>query len=112
MPEKPETFHTILAANNGPRLVTGFCFDPASTPESPVLWVSHGQLVLKEATDWTGKISRVRGPQLGEYRDAVVGLPRAVRDHLNNQPVFGPDGALYFCQASNTARMRLGSEAS
>ena len=101
--EKPEMLHTILVANNGPRLVTGFCFDPASTAEAPVLWVSHGQLVLKEAIDWTGKISRVSGQNLSEYKDAVVGLPRAVRDHLNNQPVFGPDGALYFCQASNTA---------
>lgn len=93
----------VAANNDGPRLVTGICFDPSSTSERPVMWVSHGQLVLKEATDWTGKISRLSGPDLGDYQDYVVGLPRAVRDHLNNQPVFGPDGALYFCQASNTA---------
>ncbi len=33
----------------------------------------------------------------------VVGLPRGWKDHLNNQIAFGPDGALYFCQAANTA---------
>ena len=98
-----QTIPTVAKYNNGPRLVTGICFDPAATRENPVLWVSHGQLVLKEATDWTGKISRLSGAGLTEYQDYVVGLPRAVRDHLNNQPVFGPDGALYFCQASNTA---------
>jgi glucose/arabinose dehydrogenase len=98
-----QTIPTVAAHNGGPRLVTGICFDPSSTPQQPVLWVSHGQLVLKEATDWTGKISRLSGADLGEYRDYVIGLPRAVRDHLNNQPVVGPDGALYFCQASNTA---------
>lgn len=98
-----QTIPTIAAHNHGPRLVTGVCFDPAATAQNPVLWVSHGQLVLKEATDWSGKISRLSGPSLSDYQDVVVGLPRAVRDHLNNQPVFGPDGALYFCQASCTA---------
>ena len=98
-----QTIPTVPARNGGPRLVTGICFDPSSTPHNPVLWVSHGQLVLKEATDWTGKISRLGGPTLSDYEDVVVGLPRAVRDHLNNQPIFGPDGALYVCQASNTA---------
>ena len=97
------TIATVPSHNSGPRLVTGVCFDPSSTAGSPILWVSHGQLVMKEATDWTGKISRLSGSDLGEYQDIVIGLPRAVRDHLNNQPVFGPDGALYFCQASNTA---------
>ena len=97
------TTSSIQAAAGGPRLIIGICFDPSSTAAAPLLWVSHGQLVLKEATDWTGKISRLSGPDLGTCQDYVTGLPRAVRDHLNNQPVFGPDGALYFCQASNTA---------
>ena len=33
----------------------------------------------------------------------VVHLPRSVRDHLTNQPSFGPDGALYIPQPSNNA---------
>jgi hypothetical protein len=101
--QSPQVIQTIVAANHGPRLVTGICFDPSATAQDPVVWVSHGMLALKEAVDWTGKISRLSGPTLGEYQDVVVGLPRGVRDHLNNQPAFGPDGALYFCQASDTA---------
>jgi len=34
----------------------------------------------------------------------VTNLPRAASDHLSNQPVFGPDGALYLAQGSNTAQ--------
>jgi len=33
----------------------------------------------------------------------VINLPRSVRDHMTNQPCFGPDGALYFPQGSNSA---------
>jgi hypothetical protein len=97
------SIRTIQQSNHGPRLVTGFCFDPASTTEQPVVWVSHGMLALRDAADWSGKITRLSGAGLGQCQDYVVGLPRSVRDHLNNQPSFGPDGALYFCQASDTA---------
>jgi hypothetical protein len=100
---EPETFGTVPANNGGPRLVTGFCFDPKSTADEPIIWVSHGQLSIERSEDWSGKISRLSGAKLEAYRDAVVNLPRGVKDHLNNQPAFGADGALYFCQASNTA---------
>jgi hypothetical protein len=100
---EPETFGTLPANNGGPRLVTGFCFDPKSTVEQPIIWVSHGQLSIERSEDWSGKISRIAGPKFDQYRDAVINLPRGVKDHLNNQPAFGADGALYFCQASNTA---------
>lgn len=105
----PTTLGAVPANNGGPRLVTGICFDPAATAAAPVLWVSHGQLsglekdATKGADDWTGKISRLSGADLSTYHDVVVHLPRGVLDHLNNQPAFGPDGALYFAQASNTA---------
>jgi hypothetical protein len=103
---------TVNTANGALRLITGMTFDPASTAASLVLWVSHGQLppkgeqgqqAIRGAEDWTGKISRLSGPDLAQYQDVIVRLPRAAKDHLNNQPVFGPDGALYFCQAGNTA---------
>jgi hypothetical protein len=100
---QPTTFGTLLKANHGPRLVTGFCFDPASTAAAPILWVSHGQLALQGSDDWTGTISRLSGASFENYRDAVVHLPRGTKDHLNNQPSFGPDGALYFGHPSNTA---------
>lgn len=102
---------TVVQHNDGPRLITGICFDPIATRENPILWVSHGQLVINQygkpsfegATDWTGKISRLSGPALSEYRDVIIHLPRSWRDHLNNQIVFGPDHSLYWSQGSHTA---------
>src|SRR5207249_4707722 len=83
-------------------------FDPASTPQNPKLWVSHGQYAMNAgriegADDWTSKLSTVSGPTFGEYRDVIVSLPRAYKDHLTFQSAFGPDGALYFCQGSNSS---------
>ncbi|HET6251233.1 MAG TPA: Ig-like domain-containing protein [Tepidisphaeraceae bacterium] len=103
---------TINTANGAMRLITGLTFDPAATADHLVLWVSHGQLPpqgehgqawIKGADDWTGRISRLDGPNLENCRDVIVNLPRAWKDHLNNQMAFGPDGAMYFCQAANTA---------
>jgi glucose/arabinose dehydrogenase len=88
--------------------VTGLTFDPASTTANPILWVSHGQMAFNQgriegADDWTGKLSTISGPNFSDYRDVVINLPRAYKDHLNFQMVFGPDGALYYCQGSNTS---------
>jgi glucose/arabinose dehydrogenase len=100
---------TVLAANPGPRLITGIVFDPASTKDNLKLWVSHGQLAITPkgelvgAQEWTGKISTLGGADLSEYRDVVINLPRSWRDHLNNQPAFGPDGCIYWSQGSHTA---------
>jgi glucose/arabinose dehydrogenase len=94
---------TVQQRNNGPRLISGVTFDPASTADELVLWVGHGHMSLEGAPDWTGKISRLRGAQLDEYEDVVVGLPRGHKDHLNFQMAFGPDGAMYFTQGSNTS---------
>jgi glucose/arabinose dehydrogenase len=84
-------------------LISGIAFDPASTASSLILWVSHSQSTLENATDWTGKVSRLSGANLDGYRDVVVGLPRSIRDHVTNQPTFGPDGALYLNQGSMSA---------
>ncbi|HWE01076.1 MAG TPA: Ig-like domain-containing protein [Tepidisphaeraceae bacterium] len=110
--ESPQEIDTINESNALTRLITGITFDPQSTADHLVLWVSHGQLTaqgekgqgyIQGAADWTGKISRLEGPNLEKYDDVVIGLPRGWKDHLNNQMVFGPDHALYFCQAANTA---------
>lgn len=125
-----ETIDAILRANQGPRLVTGIAFDPCSTPQNPVAWVSHSYFPFdldgpqgprdsrdssgggdvnvrpkkkKDVPEWTGKISRLTGANLDQYEDWVVGLPRARHDHTTNQVEVGPDGCLYFSQASNTA---------
>ena len=96
-------FTTLQKAEGGPRLITGFCFDPHSTAADPVLWVSHGYRGFEKAPDFSGRITRISGSDLEIVQDVIVGLPRSYRDHLNNQPSFGPDGALYFPQGSNTA---------
>ncbi|MGB7160736.1 MAG: Ig-like domain-containing protein [Tepidisphaeraceae bacterium] len=94
---------TIQRYNQGPRLITGLRFDPMAPPGELVLWVSHGAMALEKAPNWSGKISRLRGADLQACEDVVINLPRAYRDHLNNQLEFGPDGAIYFNQASMTA---------
>lgn len=99
----PQVISTIQQSNRGPRLITGIRFDPASTPRTLVLWVSHGAMALEKAPNWSGKITRLTGPDLAMCQDVVVNLPRAYRDHLNNQLEFGPDGAIYFNQASMTS---------
>jgi glucose/arabinose dehydrogenase len=97
------TIIDTLQREGGPRLLTGICFDPASSADEPIMWVSHGFYGFNNAPDWSGKITRLSGRDCAMVEDVVVGLPRSVRDHLTNQPSFGPDGALYFPQGSNTA---------
>ena len=99
----PTTITAVASANGGPRLITGIAFSPDSTATNLTLWVSHGSGVYSNAPDFTGKISVLTGPDLGTYRDAVINLPRSNSNHLNNQPVFGPDGALYWSQGSNSS---------
>jgi hypothetical protein len=100
----PQTIHSLIDAAGGlPRMLTGIAFDPASTAGDLVLWVTHSHYAIDNAPDWTGKVSRLSGPDLGVVEDYVVGLPRSTRDHVANQLTFGPDGAIYFAQPSNTA---------
>ena len=96
--------NTVRNNNGGRRIITGIRFEPGSTAANLILWVNHSQGVDTNATDWTGKLSRLSGANLERYNDFVVGLPRSVRDHLNNQIDFNPaDGMLYMSMGSNTA---------
>lgn len=99
----PLVINTVRQRNGGARFITGLAFDPASTADNPIVWITHGQAAYTDATDWTGKISRLAGANLQFYTDMVVGLPRSIRDHLTNQLTFGPGGKLYFTQGSNSA---------
>ena len=100
---------TVRTFNGGqPRIITGITFDPNSTADNLVLWVSHNQYrfgnspngsndMEKYADNFTGKISRINGADLQGYQDLVVGIPRSVKDHMNNQMVFNSNGRiLYF----------------
>jgi glucose/arabinose dehydrogenase len=104
----PLVIDTVNVNNGGSaslhtRTVTGIHFEPGSTATNLALWVSHGIHDETDAPNWTGKVSRLGGANLETYKDFVVGLPRSVRDHLTNQIDFGPDGALYVTQGSNTS---------
>jgi hypothetical protein len=98
-----QTFNVVNPANGMARTITGIVFDPSSTASNLVAWVTHTQEADLNGSDFTGKISRLSGANLGTYKDYVTGLPRSVRDHLTNQATFGPDGKLYVAQAANTA---------
>ncbi len=100
---KPEIITSLQRYNNGPRVVIGFCFDRASTPLYPVIWVSNSFYTFNNAPDFVGKITRMAGPKLEDVGDVVIHLPRAIRDHMTNQPDIGPDGALYFPQGSSSS---------
>jgi hypothetical protein len=106
---EPFVIHSVIDGNKngvgstGNRLITGLCFDPRSTSENLILWVTHGVMSLEHVPDWSCKLSRLTGADLSQYEDCVVGLPRAWRDHLSFKIAFGPDGALYFNQGSNSS---------
>ena len=97
----PFDITSLQTAEGGPRIILGLAFDSAGN-----LWVSHNEFTdLNSATadDWTGKISKLSGTNYSTVTTEVIGLPRSVRDHMTDQLVFGPDGALYFGQAANSA---------
>ena len=106
----PQKLFDFEAGTGTKRLITGITFD--TTQSTLTAYVSHGFYVdpgdesnpaNRQADDWSGKITRFSGANLGTRTDVVVNLPRSVYDHLNNQPSFGPDGRLYWVQASNSA---------
>jgi glucose/arabinose dehydrogenase len=99
----PKVYDSLVKFEKAPRILTGFCFDPASTPDNPILWVSHSWGSFTNVPDFSGKISRISGHDLETVQDVVIHLPRSVKDHMNNQPSIGPDGALYWSQPSNSA---------
>lgn len=85
------------------RLAIGLAFDPSATATNLVAWVTHSSFVFQNGPEWDGKLSRLSGPDLKNVQDVVINLPRSIKDHLANSIAFGPDGALYFTQGSNTS---------
>ncbi|WP_250031357.1 Ig-like domain-containing protein [Paractinoplanes maris] len=87
------------------RTVIGMAFDPASTAAAPILWVTDNYQYTGplNVPDWSGRIGRLSGADLGTYTPVVVNLPRSVKDHETNSLAFGPDGALYLSQGANNA---------
>ena len=116
------TINTILDNNqtssdpNGNRIITGIAFSPTASASDPlVMYVSHGAYqfgndgttgtgVEDYAPNFSGKISTISGDNLQNYEDLVVNIPRSVKDHMNNDIVFSPNGkAIYFGLAAMNA---------
>ncbi|PSR52256.1 hypothetical protein AHMF7605_01320 [Adhaeribacter arboris] len=87
------------------RLLIGFRFDPAASASNLIVWVSHSSGAFTNVPDWSGKISQINlnDPAHPVVTDYVINLPRSYKDHSTNSIDFGPDGALYFTQGSNSA---------
>ncbi len=106
---KPYVLRTVIEGNKSPqnstgnRLITGLTFDPKSTADNMILWVTNGFHGDEHCPDWSSKVSRLSGPGLTKYEDYIVNLPRAWRDHLVFRVEFGPDGTAVFNQGSNSS---------
>ncbi|HEX8322896.1 MAG TPA: hypothetical protein VF595_03190 [Tepidisphaeraceae bacterium] len=99
-----QTITTIKDFNSGQnRIITGITFSPDSIASNLKLYVSHGQYKLGttpstgtgvqfQADNYTGTISLLSDPNLGQYDDLIVHIPRSVKDHMNNQIVFDRTG--------------------
>ncbi|PAP75965.1 hypothetical protein BSZ37_05680 [Rubrivirga marina] len=99
-----QTYNTVRTMNGGTnRLLVGLAFDPASTAADPILWVTHSTFGFNNVPDWGGKLTRLSGVDFATAQDVLVNLPRSIRDHATNSVAFGPDGALYLLQGSNSA---------
>ncbi|MFK7601495.1 Ig-like domain-containing protein [Deinococcus sp. SM5_A1] len=109
----PQILNSVPKAEGGPRTIIGLKFDPSSTPDKLVLWVTNNVVYVgKPAPEWTGKITRLSGPNLEDVKDYVVGLPRSVRDHMTNSISFKPGepGALYVLQGSDSSTGKADSQ--
>jgi len=92
---------------DGYRSIIGMKFDPASTADNLIMWISNNYSWdgTTQAPDWSGKISRLSGPDLGVVQDYVVDLPRSIRDHMTNSIAFKPGepNVLYITQGANNS---------
>lgn len=96
---------TVRTMNgNTDRTIIGLTFDPASTADNLILWVSDNYMYIGNANvpDWSSKLDRLTGANLENGQTVLTNLPRSAHDHEANSIAFGPDGKLYFSMGSNT----------
>ncbi len=103
--QRPDSLFSLQDAygKRQERVAIGLCFDPSSTVDNLIAYVTHQSAPLVDGPQWDGKLTRLSGSNLQNARDVLVHLPRSAKDHLTNGVAFGPDGALYFNQGGMTA---------
>jgi glucose/arabinose dehydrogenase len=86
------------------RTIVGLTFDPASTADNLILWVTDNYTYVgtDDVPNWSSKLDKLTGPNLENFQNVLVNLPRSAHDHEANSIAFGPDGKLYFTMGSNT----------
>lgn len=96
--------HPITGATgNDDRLIIGLAFDPSSTADNLIAYVTHSKSSISGGPEWDGKLSRLNGPDLSAVQDVIIHLPRSVNDHLTNSIIFDTQGDLFINQGSNSA---------
>ncbi|WP_180272337.1 PKD domain-containing protein, partial [Maribacter sp. 4U21] len=89
--------------NNNDRLIIGFAFDPASTADNLIAYVTHSTASITNGPEWDGVLTKLSGPDLSIVEDLIIHLPRSTKDHLTNSLAFDDAGDLYITQGSNSA---------
>ncbi len=97
------------------KLLIGLTFDPKSTADHLSAWITFSHHAdVKNGPAWDGNLSRLEfdphSNRLLEYTPVLTHLPRSSLDHLTFSMAFGPDGAMYFNQGSNTSMGRATDE--
>ncbi|WP_172675964.1 PKD domain-containing protein, partial [Croceitalea dokdonensis] len=88
---------------NNDRLIIGFDFDPNSTADNLVAYITHSAASVTNGPEWDGVLTKLSGPDLSTVEDLVIHLPRSTKDHLTNSLAFDPQGDMYITQGSNSA---------
>jgi hypothetical protein len=94
---------TTLITKYGTRSAIGLIFDPQSTADNLICYVSHSSSGLTNSPSFDGNISKLSGNNLQNEILIITKLPRSTRDHMANSLQFGPDNAMYLCQGSNSS---------
>ncbi|AMR30046.1 hypothetical protein A0256_00760 [Mucilaginibacter sp. PAMC 26640] len=92
-----------LVTKYGERSAIGLAFTPESTATNLSCYVTHSSSGLVNSPMFDGNISKLTGADLETETLVVAKLPRSTRDHMANGLAFGPDGALYISQGSNSS---------
>jgi hypothetical protein len=94
---------TTLNTKYGTRSAIGLVFSPASTANNLICYVTHCSPGLINSPLFDCNISQLSGSNLENELLFITRLPRSTRDHMANSLQFGPDGAMYLSQGSNSS---------